>query len=224
MYKVHGSEGLGLPMVAADELRRFEKAVTVRDASTFLAELDKFVREKVACAARALPAATLVAQVLCQKADALKASTPWEPSASALQRGRVALLREFGRPQNLSVAEFARLAHKSRQQVYRDIAAKRLLALNLGKRGQRLPNWQLDPAGRRLTQAVLARAGQVDAWTLYKTFLEPLDSLGGCAPAIAVRRGNVAVRTKAVLNALGIHTPEPVLAGNLRDVVRSRQS
>jgi hypothetical protein len=68
------------------------------------------------------------------------------------------MLRLFEQPQNLPLPEFARLAHKSRQQIYKDLAAKprRLLALSVGPRKQRLPDWQLDPLRLRLTQDYLS--------------------------------------------------------------------
>ena len=112
------------------------------------------------------------------------------------------MLREFTQPQNLPLAEFAKLAHKSRQQIYKDIVAKRLLALSVGVRGQRLPDWQLDPTRLKLTQEVLAQAHDVDAWTLFHSLCEPLAGLRGRSPLNTVRPGNLAGVVKAVLNAL----------------------
>src|SRR3546814_7569787 len=42
-------------------------------------------------------------------------------------------LEAFNQPHNLPPAEFAKLADKSRQQIYKDILARRLLALNVGR-------------------------------------------------------------------------------------------
>ncbi len=49
------------------------------------------------------------------------------------------LLETFNQPHNLPPAEYAKLADKSRQQIYKDILARRLLALNVGPRGQNCP-------------------------------------------------------------------------------------
>ena len=143
--------------------------------------------------------------ILAQEADALKARVSWKPSSTDMTRGRQVLLKEFSRAQNLPLAEFAKLAHKSRQQIYKDIAARRLLALNVGVRGQRLPDWQLDPVKMKLTQEVLAKADDVDAWTLFHKLSEPIEGLQGQSPLRAVRRGNIDGVVRAVLNALGIH-------------------
>ena len=71
----------------------------------------------------------------------LRADTRWAPNETDVQRGRAVLLETFNQPHNLPPAEFAKLADKSRQQIYKDILARRLLALNVGPRGQKLPDW-----------------------------------------------------------------------------------
>lgn len=206
MPKPLGLATLKLPKVSSAEIRRFDKSVTVRDRAGFVAELNRLVRERSASAEHvAIP----VAAALRQKANALIAQTAWEPSATDVQRGRVEMLHEFSKPQNLPLTEFAKLAHKSRQQIYKDIAAKRLLALSVGMRGQRLPDWQLDPIRQQLTQAVLANANDADEWTLFHALSEPLDRLRGESPVNAVRRGNLASVVKTVLGALSIRGREP---------------
>lgn len=118
------------------------------------------------------------------------------------------MLREFDRPQNLPLAEFVRLAHKSRQQIYKDIAARRLLALDVGRRGQRIPDWQLTPPGLQLTRAVLLASEDLDSWTVYRALAEPSEALGGQAPAASVHRGNVDATTRVVLASLGVQNAE----------------
>lgn len=209
MPKALGYATADLPRVSRDEVRRFNKVVTIRDEAGFRAQLNALVREKALPPERSTAALGGVTKTLRQKANALQAGTPWELSATEFQRGRALMLHEFAQPQNLPLAEFAKLAHKSRQQIYKDIAAGRLLALSVGVRGQRLPDWQMDPTLLRLTQAVLAKADDVDAWTLFHTLSEPMDGLQGRSPLKAVRRGNLASVVKAVLNALGIHGRGP---------------
>ena len=210
MHKANGPAILDGPKVSVTEARRFNKAVTVRDQAAFLVELNELVREKVASANQSAAIALSVTDSLRRKANALKANTSWVASVSDVQQGRNAMLREFSQERNLPLTEFARLAHKSRQQVYKDIAARRLLALNVGKRGQRLPDWQLDPTCLELTRFVLAKTADVDEWTVYHALSEPLDRLDGHSPVAVVRRGNVAEVLKFVLGELGIHGRGPV--------------
>ena len=130
------------------------------------------------------------------------------PTDVDVQRGRAELIREFERPHNLPLADFVRLAHKSRQQIYKDIAARRLLALDVGRRGQRIPDWQLQAPGLQLTRAVLQAADDVDAWTVYRALAEPSEALGGQSPAASVNRGNVDATARVVLASLGIQRAE----------------
>lgn len=198
-----------LPRVTVDDVRRFSDTVEIRDAGAFAAELQAFVQERLQ--AVDIPSyvevpleVETVEQALARKAAMLRASDRWVPGATDIQRGRAALLEAFEQPHNLALPEFARLAHKSRQQIYKDIEARRLLALNVGPRGQKLPDWQLDPVKRQLTQAVLHGASGVDAWTLYRALSEPLEGLGGRAPVAAVTADSVDAVAKAAFNVLGI--------------------
>lgn len=146
-----------------------------------------------------------VEQVLARKAAALRAGNLWTPSDTDGQRGRAALLEAYDQPHNLPLQEFARQANKVRQQIYKDIEARRLLALNVAPHGQKLPDWQLDPIKQRLTQAVLQGATGVDAWTLYRALSEPLEGLAGRSPVDAVTAGSEKSVANTVLNVLGVH-------------------
>lgn len=84
---------------------------------------------------------------------------------SAIQRERLAMLAAYEAPTNLTVPEFARLAGKSREQISRDIKAGRLLAISLGNRGLRLPDWQLEPSLLVQTQTALVKAE--DPWEAF---------------------------------------------------------
>ncbi|MBN0031158.1 integrase, partial [Pseudomonas aeruginosa] len=93
----------------------------------FAAELQAFVHERVEEVT--LPAnlqGETVGQALARKAAALRADTRWAPNETDVQRGRAVLLETFNQPHNLQPAEFAKLADKSRQQIYKDILARRL--------------------------------------------------------------------------------------------------
>lgn len=200
-----------LPCITVDDVvRRFSASVEIRDAQAFAAELRAFMHERVE--AVELPPSLDVPieletteQTLARKAAALRSDTRWVPGKTDIQRGRVRLLEAYLRPHNLPLPEFARLANKSRQQIYKDIDAHRLLALNVGPRGQKLPDWQLDPVKQQLTQAVLQGTAGVDNWTLYRALSEPLEGLSGRSPVDAVTADSVDEVARVVFNVLGIH-------------------
>lgn len=199
-----------LPRVTVDEVRRFSDIVEIRDAQAFAAELEAFVQERLE-SVELPPSLELpfkvetVEQALARKTAALRADTRWAPGKTDIQRGRALLLGVFEQPHNLPLPDFVRLANKSRQQIYKDIGARRLLALNVGPRGRRLPDWQLDPVKQRLTQIVLQGAPGIDAWTLYRALSEPLEGLAGRSPVEAVTADSVDAVAKAVFNVLGVH-------------------
>ncbi|CAD1792321.1 integrase [Xanthomonas arboricola pv. pruni] len=194
-----------LPRVTVEDVRRFAAIVDIRDAGAFAAELQAFVHERVE--AVELPARLemeTMEQTLARKAAALRAETRWAPNETEVQRGRTALLKTFNQPHNLPIPEFAKLADKSRQQIYKDILARRLLALNVGPRGQKLPDWQLDPVKQQLTQAVLQEVEGIDNWTIYGALSEPLEGLGGRSPVDAVTPDLIDKVSEAVFNVLGV--------------------
>lgn len=134
-----------------------------------------------------------------------RAATAWEPSTTQLRHGRTLLLKEIQQPHNLTVAQFASLAGKSPQQIYKDIRAKRLLALSVGSRGQRIPDWQLDETKKKLTQALLEAAQDADVWTLFHALIESNSDFVGNSPIDMVTAGNVEVILETILKQLGFH-------------------
>jgi hypothetical protein len=194
-----------LPRVTIEDVRRFADTVEIRDAGAFATQLQAFVYELVGDVAVATtPEVEPVGQMLARKAAALRSDTRWAPGETDIQRGRAALLEAFEQPHNLPLTEFARLADKSRQQIYKDIDSRRLLALNVGPRGQKLPDWQLDPVKQQLTQTVLQEAEGIDNWTIYRALSEPLEALGGLSPVVAVSPALIDYVTSAVFNVLGV--------------------
>lgn len=149
-------------------------------------------------------------------ASSFRAPQRWVLSVTDMQRGRLRMLELFREPHNLSVVAFAALAGKSRQQVYKDIEAGRLLALTIGSRGQRIPDWQLDEAKKAVTHAVLARAIDIDPWTLYDALTQPNGALGDCVPIAVVNPSNRALVFKAVLKRLGIGKSNRAQSASLR--------
>lgn len=110
---------------------------------------------------------------------------------SALQQARQTMLDIFEAPHNLPVQVFAKLVGKSRDQINREIKARRLLAISLGNRGHRIPDWQLDPVRHALVQAVMDDAGEVDGWAVYRALAQPNEQLDGRAPIDVVTVGNL---------------------------------
>jgi integrase len=100
---------------------------------------------------------------------------------SDVQRERLEMLSAYEAPYNLPVVQFARLAGKSRDQINREIKAGKLLTLSMGNRGQRIPEWQLDPLKQRFVQSTMERMEGVDSWQLYRALLQHRESLGGSA-------------------------------------------
>lgn len=199
-----------LSRVTADDVYRFAGTVEILDAEAFVAELEVFMREWLQRVE--LPASLetalyrqAVEHAMVGQAAALKADTRWTPSRTDIQRGREAMLEAYDRPHNLPLPEFAQLANKVRQQIYKDIDARRLLVLSVGPRGRKLPDWQLDPVKHRLTQAVLQGTPEVDTWTLYRALSEPLEGLNGLSPIEAVTEDSIDAIAKAVFNVLSVH-------------------
>lgn len=182
-------------------LDEFAEVATIRDTLAFSAQLSRVIEREVE---RALKRLQRKEPHTGTSTSTFRAEKRWEPSATDLQRGRALMLAEFRRPQNLSVSDFAQLAGKSRQQIYKDIEKRRLLAVSIGARGQRIPDWQLDETRKELTQALLEKACEVDEWTLYYALSEPSDALSGKVPVEVVSAGNMGKVLAALLVQLDI--------------------
>ena len=102
---------------------------------------------------------------------------------SEIQHERQEMLSMYEAPDKLPVPVFAKLAGKSKDQINREIKAGRLLSLSMGNRGQRIPDWQLDPLKQRLVREVLQGAGRKqDAWRIYGALIAPCEEFGGRSP------------------------------------------
>lgn len=183
-------------------LEEFADVATIRDKLAFSARLARVINREVE---QALEHQRREDPLPETAAPSFRAEHRWEPSATDLQRGRALMLKEFRKPQNLPVARFALLAGKSRQQIYKDVEMRRLLALSIGARGQRIPDWQFGEAQKKLTQALLQKAHNVDEWTLYYALSEPSEALSGKVPVEIVTAGNGERLLAALLAQLDIH-------------------
>lgn len=138
-----------------------------------------------------------------QRLSAVRMPRSEQASAlSQLQRERMLLLDTLEAPHNLPVAEYAKLAGKSRRWISYEIQAGKLLAISLGNRGQRVPDWHLDPTKRQLIQTVLQQAQGADAWQIYHALTQPHDMLDGLAPIEAVTPGNLPVAVHVVCHVM----------------------
>ena len=125
-----------------------------------------------------------------------------EPQVSDIQRQRAEMLATYEASSNLPLLVFAKLAGKPRDQINRDIKARRLLSLSLGNRGQRIPDWQLDPLRHKLVLTVLTQSPDVDAWGLYGVLFKPHEQLKGRSPIDVLIPDNFDEITRIVCSAL----------------------
>ena len=135
----------------------------------------------------------------------MRAGNPHKSHVSDIQRERAEMLATFEASSNLPLLAFARLTGKSRDQINRDIKARRLLSLSLGNRGQRIPDWQLDPLRHKLVLTVLKRFPDVDAWRLYRTLCEPHERLKGRSPIDVLTPDNFNETIRIAWRALGLN-------------------
>lgn len=189
--------------------RHFRDVATIRDMGGFQHALEDLFTEYVA--AHQAPAAN-VREKLRTAAAALVSDSIWQPIEGDIQHGRALMLSAFSHPSNLGVVEFARLAGKSRAQIYNDIRANRYLTLTIGgRRGIRLPDFQLRPEGQKLAESILMKAQDVDAWTLYALLTEPNEALDGKSPAQTANVKNLDQLVRILLTQLGFESGAPAL-------------
>ncbi|MFC3329072.1 tyrosine-type recombinase/integrase [Xanthomonas fragariae] len=125
------------------------------------------------------------------------------PKISEVQRERLEVLDIFEGPDNLVVADYAKLAGKSRRWITYEIQARNLLSIQLGNKGQRVPVWQLNMFKRRLVQAVLKRLHRgVDTWDIYYALTRPREELDGMSPIEALTSDNQQAMVEAVCQAV----------------------
>ena len=83
------------------------------------------------------------------------------------------------------------------------LKAGKLLSISLGNRGQRVPDWQLDPLKRRLVQTILKQTARgVDPWEIYHALTQPYDEFGGQSPIEAVTLETLEMAVQVVRRAL----------------------
>jgi hypothetical protein len=205
------SPALPAPAVSAEEIDRFRQAADIQDEQRFRQLLNELLAARIAPDTEPERLSTPQERAaLVERMRARPEAQPvkrWQPTAAQRQHGRVLMLAEFNQPHNLPLLRYAELAGVSRQQIYKQIKGKKLLALSAGGHGVRIPDWQLDPAPARLTQAVWAKASEIDVgpWVVYDALTRRSDRFGGKSPVEAARSGNLDELATSVLDMLRIH-------------------
>lgn len=172
---------------------RFDGIPTVSEGETFI-EKNAAVNNEVA----ELPVTAF------QRLSAVPEKTKPTPAIviSDVQRERLDMLAIYEAPHNLPVVQFAKLAGKSKDQINREIKAGKLLTLSMGNRGQRVPDWQLDPIKNQLTHALIKKIEGIDSWQLYRALTQPCEKLNGRSPIDVVTASNIDYVIVVVYDAL----------------------
>jgi integrase len=135
-----------------------------------------------------------------QRLSAVKMPEYATPKISDLQREHLRLLEIFEGPDNLAVADYAKLAGKSRRWITYEIQTGNLLSIQLGNKGQRVPTWQLDPIKRQLVQSVLRKMPrEVNTWDIYHALQHPHELLDNRSPIDTVTSQNMTSVTQVVV-------------------------
>lgn len=155
-----------------------------------------------------------------QRLSAVRMPEYARPRLSEAQRERLQVLETFEAPHNLSVADYAKLAGKSRRWITYEIQAGNLLSIHMGHRGQRVPDWQLDPLKRRLVQSVLKQLPRgIDTWDIYHALLRSYEALGTRPAVEAVNPTNLHLAARLVA-AQCIQASEPAVTTEFPEQVR----
>ncbi|RUF23440.1 DUF4102 domain-containing protein [Pseudomonas aeruginosa] len=169
----------GVPVVSADEVAANEsRKPAAVPAPILIVTKPGDAMPLVSAETHRLPAVPLPRSVM-------------EEPLSDIQRERMALVDVFEAAHNLPVAEYAKMAGKSRRWISYEIKAGNLLALNLGNRGQRVPDWHLDPVKHALIQAVLKLNRSADPWQIYRALLQSRATLRGRSALESVTATNL---------------------------------
>ena len=163
------------------DLDRFADMATIHDRPGFVALLNRLTAERVSSTVLA-PDSTAALTDVAGRIPSL---------AEALEREPLKQLAEYLCPNNIPVTQYGILVNKSRQQIYKDLDAGRLLGISLHARGVRLPNWQLMPAQASLTREVLKRLPDEDPWKVYWALKVAGEDLDHYAPITIVTLSQV---------------------------------
>ena len=143
-----------------------------------------------------------------------------EPEVSAIQREREEMLAIYESPSSLPVPLFGKLAGKSKDQINRELKAGKLLAISLGNRGQRVPDWQLVPLKHKLAQVLMNQCPHADSWELYRMLTQPHPDLGDRGAIDVVTPANLGVVVQVIAGGQQAVSPPLSISEDVRQSVR----
>lgn len=126
-----------------------------------------------------------------QRLSAIDVPQYAQPVPTDQHRERMQLLEKFEAPHNLVVADYAKMAGKSRRWISHEVREGKLLALTMGNKGQRIPVWHLDPVKHKLINMVMRNEPGRDGWQIYDALLAPQEELKGRSAIDAVSYRNM---------------------------------
>lgn len=136
--------------------------------------------------------------------------TALQSELSEDQKARLARLSVFNSARMLPLPVFAKAVGKSKRWIAYEVRAGKLLALSMGNRGKRIPDWHLDPVKHHLIQTVLKYARDADPWLVYDALTHSCRTLENRAPIDAVERANV--HEAAMAACMFLREADPFLA------------
>lgn len=143
-----------------------------------------------------------------------------EPEVSAIQREREEMLAIYESPSSLPVPLFGKLAGKSKDQINRELKAGKLLAISLGNRGRRVPDWQLVPLKHKLAQVLMNQCPHADSWELYRMLTQPHPDLGDRGAIDVVTPANLGVVVQVIAGGQQAVSPPLSISEDVRQSVR----
>ncbi|WP_342308929.1 site-specific integrase [Burkholderia pyrrocinia] len=126
-----------------------------------------------------------------QRLSAIDVPQYAQPSPTDQHRERMQLLEKFEAAHNVVVADYAKLAGKSRRWISHEVREGKLLALTMGNKGQRIPVWHLEPVKHQLINTVMRHEPGRDGWQVHDALLTLQKELNGRSAIDAVNYRNM---------------------------------
>ncbi|AZD84290.1 Integrase [Pseudomonas chlororaphis subsp. aureofaciens] len=137
-----------------------------------------------------------------QRLSAIDVPQYAQPVPTDQHRERMQLLEKFEAPHNVVVADYAKMAGKSRRWISHEVREGKLLALSMGNKGQRIPIWHLDPVKHQLINMVMRNEPGRNAWQIHEALSMPQEELNGRCAIDAVNYRNLQNTVHLVRSAL----------------------
>jgi excisionase family DNA binding protein len=91
----------------------------------------------------------------------------------------------------ISTEEASRLLGITKITMEAWVSEGRVVGLESGRRGLRLPRWQFEPVFRTALPRLSAALGTTDGWALLSFLESPLGALNGRSPREAIEQGEI---------------------------------